>query len=273
MARQVVDGHVVELDIIGEGRPVLMLHGFPLDRGALLRAVDPVFENRTGYQRIHVDLPGFGASPGAPEIDSSASMVDFVLRLIEQVVGSDPLLVVGESWGAYLARGLIARRPRQVAGVALLVPMVVPAAADRELPVHRVLYEEPGLLEGATHADVVAIREIGVVIDAKAWSHFSEAIVPSMGAGDAAAIEAIAAGYAFPADLDAGVEPYDGPTLIVTGRQDSMVGYRDALPLLERFARATFAVLDGAGHNASGERPALLAALLGDWLDRVERGA
>ena len=42
-------------------------------------------------------------------------------------------------------------------------------------------------------------------------------------------------------------------------------------PILEGFPRATYAVLDAASHNVSGERPALLAALLDDWLDRVER--
>ena len=121
-----IDGHPVELDIIGEGLPVLMLHGFPLDRRALRRSVDPVFEGRTGYRRIHVDLPGFGASPRVPGIDGSAAMVDFVLRLIDEVAGDGPLLLVGESWGAYLARAVIARRPLQVAGAALLVPMTSP---------------------------------------------------------------------------------------------------------------------------------------------------
>jgi pimeloyl-ACP methyl ester carboxylesterase len=266
-----IDGHPVELDIIGDGLPVLMLHGFPLDRRALLRAVDPVFAGRTGYRRIHVDLPGFGASPRVPGIDSSAAMVDFVLRLIDEVAGDGPLLLVGESWGAYLARGIIARRPLQVAGAALLVPMTVVAFADRDLPPHRLLYAEPGILDGAPDAHAAAIRGIGAVIDAPAWSYFSSVIAPTFGAGDAEAIAAIARGYAFSTDVGADAEPFEGPTLIVTGRQDSMVGYRDPLTILERFPRATYAVLDAASHNVSGERPGLLAALVDDWLDRVER--
>jgi pimeloyl-ACP methyl ester carboxylesterase len=266
-----IDGHPVELDVLGHGRPVLMLHGFPLDRRALLRAVDPVFARRSGYRRIHVDLPGFGASPRVPGIDGSAAMVDFVLRLIEEVASDAPLLLVGESWGAYLARAVIARRPHQVAGAALLVPMTVVSSADRDLPPHRVLYEEPGVLAGAPDAHAAAIRGVGVVIDTPSWSYFRSVIAPALGAGDAEAIAAIARDYGIPMDGDATAEPFEGPALIVTGRQDSMVGYRDALGILERFPRATYAVLDGAGHNVSGERPALLAALLDDWLDRVER--
>ena len=206
-----------------------------------------------------------------PGIDSSGEMVDFVLRLIDEVAGDGPLLLVGESWGAYLARAMIARRPLQVAGAALLVPMVVAPFADRDIPPHRLLYEEPGVLAGAPDAYAAAIRGIGAVIDGPAWSYFSAVVAPTFGAGDAEAIAAIARGYAFPTDVDAAAEPFGGPTLIVTGRQDSMVGYRDALAILERFPRATYAVLDAASHNVSGERPALLAALVDDWLDRVEQ--
>jgi pimeloyl-ACP methyl ester carboxylesterase len=230
-----------------------------------------VFEARAGYRRIHVDLPGFGASPSVPGIDGSAAMVDFVLQLIDEVAGDGPLLLVGESWGAYLAQAIIARRPLQVAGAALLVPLVVVASTDRDLPPHRLLYEEPGVLDGAPEPYAAAIRGIGAVIDADAWSYFSAVIAPTFGAGDPEAIAAISSGYAFPTDADANAEPFEGPILIVTGRQDSMVGYRDALTILERFPRATYAVLDAASHNVSGERPALLAALMGDWLDRVER--
>ena len=36
------------------------------------------------------------------------------------------------------------------------------------------------------------------------------------------------------------------------------------------FPRATFAVLDRAGHMLGFEQPVLLHALLNEWLDRVE---
>lgn len=67
-------------------------------------------------------------------------------------------------------------------------------------------------------------------------------------------------------------EPFPRPSLIVTGRQDDMVGYVDQWALLPHYPRATFAVLDVAGHNLQFERPALFEALVGDWLDRVSEG-
>ena len=59
---------------------------------------------------------------------------------------------------------------------------------------------------------------------------------------------------------------------MVAGRLDSTVGYAVAVDLIDEHPRATLAVLDDAGHALPHEQPELLAALLADWLARVERG-
>jgi pimeloyl-ACP methyl ester carboxylesterase len=59
----------------------------------------------------------------------------------------------------------------------------------------------------------------------------------------------------------------------VAGRQDSVVGYTDAIGLLERYPHATLAVIDGAGHALIHERPELLTPLLHNWLDRARTEA
>lgn len=67
------------------------------------------------------------------------------------------------------------------------------------------------------------------------------------------------------------VEVYsDKPTCIITGRQDSSVGYAHAYELLDKFPRATFAVLDCAGHNLQIESELLFNQLIKDWLKRIE---
>ena len=66
--------------------------------------------------------------------------------------------------------------------------------------------------------------------------------------------------------------PFDSPTLILTARQDQIVGYRDIWDLMDSSPRATFAVLDRAGHFLPIEQEGLCPALLREWLDRVEEG-
>jgi pimeloyl-ACP methyl ester carboxylesterase len=74
----------------------------------------------------------------------------------------------------------------------------------------------------------------------------------------------------FSFDVDTLAEPLAGPTLILTGRQDHACGYRDAWDLLENYPRATFAVLDRAGHLLGLAQQELASALTREWLDRVE---
>jgi pimeloyl-ACP methyl ester carboxylesterase len=66
---------------------------------------------------------------------------------------------------------------------------------------------------------------------------------------------------------------YLRPTVILCGRQDSVTGYEDQYPLLPHYPRATYAVLDMAGHNLQLEQPELLAALVREWLGRAFREA
>ena len=47
-------------------------------------------------------------------------------------------------------------------------------------------------------------------------------------------------------------------------------GTVEAWDLVERYPRATFAVLDRAGHGLDVEQRGLFEALVGEWLDRVE---
>lgn len=78
---------------------------------------------------------------------------------------------------------------------------------------------------------------------------------------------------AFSFDVDALPEPFPAPALFLLGRQDNVVGYRDAWDVVEHYPRATFAVLDRAGHFLNYNQEALFKALVNEWLDRVEEFA
>ena len=270
---RLVGGRPIAIHDIGEGTPVLFLHGFGPDHRSLLHGLGSVFERRPGYRRLHVDLPGFGSSPGDPEIDGSEAMVDVVLELIDEVIGDESFLLVGESWGGYLARAVVAKRREQVRGVALVVTVVIATHADRDVSPSPILFEEPNILDGVGLADAAAIREMAVIIDRAAWDYIATAIMPagrrrgpSGRRPDQRAVRVLRRRRRHRRAIR--------PTQSDRGRP---AGLGRRLPgrvrLIERFPRSTFAVLDAAGHDLEGERPMLLAALVDDWLDRVELGA
>jgi pimeloyl-ACP methyl ester carboxylesterase len=62
---------------------------------------------------------------------------------------------------------------------------------------------------------------------------------------------------AFSFDMDELSEPFVKPTLILVGRQDHISGYRDQWDILESYPRATFAILDRAGHRLQIEQESM----------------
>jgi pimeloyl-ACP methyl ester carboxylesterase len=105
----------VELNVVeaGEGRPVLLLHGFP-DSHRLWRGQVPVLVD-TGHRAITPDLPGYGESE-AP-LDMAAyrmrSLVVVLTDLLDQL-GVERVSLVGHDWGAALAWGFAALKPERV---------------------------------------------------------------------------------------------------------------------------------------------------------------
>ncbi|CAM3516104.1 alpha/beta fold hydrolase [Isoptericola cucumis] len=246
----------------------VLLHGFPVDHRLMLTAFEGAFAARPGQRRLYLDLPGMGASPA-----SGVASTDDVLAVVRAAIDAlvpGPYTLVGESYGGYLARGLVAADPERVRGLGLLCPMIVPEHAARDVPEHRVLVRDEGLLREVGAAALDA-DDVGVVQTPETWRRTEVEVAPGLAAADDAAVARIGSRYAGTFPLEP--EPYDGPTLFVLGRQDSSTGYRDAWHLLEHYPRATFAVLDRAGHNLQIEQPALFEALVGEWLDRVDEAA
>ena len=64
-------------------------------------------------------------------------------------------------------------------------------------------------------------------------------------------------------------QKFDKPTLFLVGRQDSCVGYKGLWDIMDNYPRATFAVLDMAGHNLQIEQPDVFDSLFNEWLKRV----
>jgi len=90
------------------------------------------------------------------------------------------------------------------------------------------------------------------------------------GRGATRFLDRLEANQLFTGDAGRPGPPFEEPSLILTGRQDSTVGYRGAGELLDELPRATYAVVDLAGHHLGRiERPALFTALVADWLERM----
>jgi pimeloyl-ACP methyl ester carboxylesterase len=270
MAYVEVDGvrvHYVEHGANGPGvTTAVLVHGFPVDHRIMTGAFERVFAGRPGWRRVYVDLPGMGRT-AAPDVESTDDVFRILRGTVEALVPDGAYVVVGQSYGGYLARGLAAADPDRVTGLAAVVTVVEPRHELRQLPGRQVLVRDPALTE-RYGAGVLEAEEVLVVQTEETWERARQEVDPGLAAADPVVTARIEADYAGAFPIES--VPFEKPTLILVGRQDSITGYRDAWDLVEHYPRATFAVLDRAGHALDLEQRGLFEALVGEWLDRVE---
>jgi pimeloyl-ACP methyl ester carboxylesterase len=243
----------------GDGLPLVALHGAGVDHREIEAAVEAVVPS-AGYRRIYPDLPGMGRST-----TGDLTCNDDVVRLLGEFIddlGVGPVMLLGHSYGAYLARGVAARRPDVVLGLALLCPI---AEHTGQVPDHEAVRQDPAAYDELEPAQRQGFDEYFVVRTPATARRYRDHVLPGTTLVDQTALERIFSGWT----VDLGSADFTAPTLIGAGRRDSTVGYADAMQLLERYPHATLAVIDGAGHALMHERPGLIAPLLADWLDRA----
>ncbi len=97
-----VNGVGIEVEVTGEGQPVVLLHGFP-GSGRLWRNQVPTLAG-AGFQVIVPDLRGYGASDKPEGIESYGipSLVGDTLGVLDYL-DVERAHIVGHDWGAALA--------------------------------------------------------------------------------------------------------------------------------------------------------------------------
>lgn len=251
---------------IGDGRPVLMLHGWPGNHRFMVHHYEPIFAPRAGWRRIYPDLPGMGRTPAPDWLSSQDDMLEVVSDLADAVAPDEPLTVIGASYGAYLALGLLHQQPERFAGAMLTVPMVT---LEPDLPEHQVIVRDPEVMT-QVQPDEQMWPNVAVVQTPNTLAEFREAVKPGIQSIDPEFRERVEERFAFSFEPMAMERPFEGPSLILCGRFDVLTGFRDAWRLVDVMPRATYAVLDRAGHGVPAESTGLFRTLTDEWLDRVE---
>jgi pimeloyl-ACP methyl ester carboxylesterase len=254
----------INYETYGSGRPMVMLPGRPSDHGVMARFMEPVFTQREGWLRIYPDLPGTGRTPSVDRLATHDAMLEAVLAFIDKVIPGQRFVLAGLSYGGYLACGVVYHRAASIDGLMLCVPQVKADPAEAQLPPRTAIVEDPAIA-----TELGPISNLMVVQSPRVAEAVRE-LLAEVRIADHSFNDRLEEAGPFSFDVDTPPTPFGAPTLIVTARQDDLCGYRDAWDLLDNYPRATFAVLDRAGHFVNIEQDALCQALMREWLDRVE---
>jgi pimeloyl-ACP methyl ester carboxylesterase len=96
----IVDEKIVGYDTYGNGKTVLLLHGWGANRKTLHLVADSLYKK---YKVLSIDVPGFGESEKPSQAWGVTEYAEWLTRFLEKISVRDIYAVVGHSNGGAIA--------------------------------------------------------------------------------------------------------------------------------------------------------------------------
>ncbi|MEG0295152.1 MAG: alpha/beta hydrolase [Clostridium sp.] len=261
----------INYKIVGEGKPMVMLHGYSIDHRVLSGCMEPILCEIDGFKRIYFDLPGMGNSTTSDSVTNSDVMLDIVIEFINMVIPNDNFLIAAESYGGYLARGLVYKMASRVDGILMICPVIIAERDKRNIPEQIMIKKDEEILMTLSPEEAKDFNSSIILQNKKTFNRYNKEVKPGLDIANKEFIHKFqTTGYAYSFDVDKINIQFDKPTLILLGRQDSVVGFKDALSIIDNYSRGTFAILDNSGHNLQIEQEDQFKCLVKEWINRID---
>ncbi len=258
---------------VGEGPPVVMIHGSPTWSFIWRKVIPPVRD--AGYRCIAPDNAGYGRSdkPVDPGWYSVERHVELTATLIEDLDLRDATLVVHD-WGGPIGLTLALAHPDRVARVVILDTAVDPREAwmsDSWVRIREFVTATSDLPVGEV-ARATCASDPGDEVAAAYQAPFPSGEATAALSGMMLAVpppddgDAIAAADAF---YDA-LRQDPRPMLILWAESDLFLTLASGQRFASRIGRQVDHVVPGAGHGLQEDAGAEIGRLIADWL-RAER--
>jgi pimeloyl-ACP methyl ester carboxylesterase len=241
---------------MGEGPPVVLLHGYPLD-GAMWSGVARALASR--FRVLKPDLPGRGET-SAPSEGRLEDYADFLAAVLTAL--SAPAALAAFSMGGYVALCLAQRRPEHLAAVAL-----VDTRASADDAAGKAKRDEAIATVRASGVAPIADAMVPRLLGPQSLSNADlvERVRRIMLRQKPETVEADLAAMRDRPDAREALPRITVPALVVVGEQDALTPPADSEAMAAAIPGARLVRIAGAGHLAPMERPGAVAAALGDF--------
>jgi pimeloyl-ACP methyl ester carboxylesterase len=264
--RFATDGGEIAWDRLGDGPPVVMVHGTPWSSWTWRRVAPRLAERFSVYV---FDLLGFGASEKRPGQDVSlAAHGARLTALLEYWALDRPAVVAHDIGGATALRALLLHK-RPVTALALID---VVALAPWGSPFYQLVREHSAVFEqlpAPIHEGILRAY-VGTAQPRPLDRAVEDALIaPWLGpVGQSAFYRQIAHGDQRHTDeIEALYGGITVPTLVIWGEADAWIPVARGAELAQRIQGARLELLPAAGHLVQEDRPDDLARLLREHLD------
>ena len=267
MERARINGVELAYAILGNGAPLVMIHGAQGDQSMF---ADLASGCAADFRVLTFDQRGSGLSE-KPDIDYSIAMLADDTAALMDHLRFFPAHVIGVSMGGMIAQELALRHPAKVRS--LILGCTTPGGPNE-------IHVEGNAMAGAYSLQPMSPEERGKALAQAVYSKGHLARHPEIVAAMIEArrnrpIDPVALGHRMKA-LSAH-DTYDRlpniscPTLVITGKDDALISWENSRILAERIPGAKLEILDPAGHCFWLERPQESRAAILRFLSGKER--
>jgi pimeloyl-ACP methyl ester carboxylesterase len=255
--------HTLAYDEQGSGLPVVLIHGFPLNRKMWQPQVEMLA--RSGCRVICPDLQGFGESRLSGQQVTMSLYADAVINLLDGL-DINRAVVGGMSMGGYVLFNLVERFPERLLGVMFLVTRA--AADDAAGRAKRSM-----LATEVENGNLRAVPDAFVrVLFAPQTAQEKPELVSKVGQWmeSTSAKGAVAGLLAMRdrADYTEKIDALNVPALVVGAELDLAVPPEHARALAAGLPDAKLEIIPGAGHMVNLEKPVPFNQVLLEFLAR-----
>jgi pimeloyl-ACP methyl ester carboxylesterase len=270
--RQVqANGIELHLAEAGEGKPVVLIHGFPELWYSWRHQMAALAD--AGYHVLAPDMRGYGGSsaPAGPDAYDVATLAADVAALLDDA-GAERAAIVGHDWGANVAWHFALFHPERTACVAGISVPLVPRAPVPPLALMRehlgedfyiVWFQEPGVADEALARDVRRTVLTPEVWNAKWAARDEDVRLPEWMTEEDAAVyveefsrTGFSGGLSWYRAIDRNWEvtesvaerTIDVPALFMIGTRDSTIKWMSPDATKDRIPQLRTVTVDGAGH-------------------------
>ena len=261
------DGARIHYTIRGEGSPMMLIHGYPLNEGLFRDNVDALAE--AGYAVVTPSLRGFGESEAPTDSASIDAYSDDMLAVMDQLQ-IERGIVLGMSMGGWTLFDMVRKAPERFTGLIFNDTAAVPAPTAEAA-----LWN--GLAEQVREQDVASIVPFLVkdMFTGKTRMENPELVDYIGGLMKEASVNGAAGGgvaLAERPDLTDVLSTIDVPTLLIFGIEDTLTPVAIAQKMAETIPGATLEIIDGASHASILEAPDKANEAILGWIDESGLG-
>jgi pimeloyl-ACP methyl ester carboxylesterase len=242
----------------GTGKPLVLIHGFPLDWRIFEQQVAALSKNS---RVIAPDLPGFGQSKSDKPF-SIASLADHVHELLKSL-NALPCALGGLSMGGYIALAFAKKYPQDLSALILMDTRAEgdtpEGKAARDKMIELVRKEGSKAIANQMLPKMFAEQTLKSNADAvKKIRDIMEHCPPKT-------IEHALAALRDREDYSGILSSITAPTLIIVGEHDALTPPKMAQTLDEKIPNSKLIQIPGAGHVSTMEKPAEVTAAIAEF--------